>query len=191
MLKHRHHSRLKALRKEIGLTQADLAARSGVSYPYLLAVETGQRELSLSLAESIACATGVGPLWLLGTEGKASHPLTPTGGSYTRENFLSAFGKSEPLAEIDPNDEDSAETLRQSHQLTALMRAARRKRRFPVAAYFFRKMVSDTTRKLELDRIYRKELEHLRGPSARERREVAQRPPSDFRPPRRAFDLDE
>src|SRR5438046_2167714 len=48
--------RLKALRKEIQLTQEKLAARCGMSYPYILAVETGRLPLTSSLAEAVSCA---------------------------------------------------------------------------------------------------------------------------------------
>jgi transcriptional regulator with XRE-family HTH domain len=148
--------RLKALRKELNISQAKLAERSGVSYPYLLSVEIGQRALSLPLAETISCATGIGPMWLLGREGKISQPLTPTGRPYTLEYYVSAFEQhKEALKEINPDEQ--AEIGRQSRKLRAFMQAACRKRRFPLAIYFFDKMLTDSVKNLGLDHAYKVE----------------------------------
>ncbi|MEO6971787.1 MAG: helix-turn-helix transcriptional regulator, partial [Chthoniobacterales bacterium] len=53
------HKQLKAIRRKLGLTQMAAAAKLNVSYPYLLAVETGQRDLSARLARNITKAFGV------------------------------------------------------------------------------------------------------------------------------------
>ena len=56
---HTPHKQLKAIRKHLGITQRTAAAMLGVSYPYFLSVETGQRELSDPLAGRIARTFGV------------------------------------------------------------------------------------------------------------------------------------
>jgi DNA-binding XRE family transcriptional regulator len=53
------HSQLKKIRGILGITQMELAAMLGVSYPYLLSVETGQRDMSAQLARKISWLVGV------------------------------------------------------------------------------------------------------------------------------------
>jgi putative transcriptional regulator len=48
------HNKLKELRAEQGLTQADLAAKLGVSRQTVIAVESGRYDPSLPLAFAIA-----------------------------------------------------------------------------------------------------------------------------------------
>jgi predicted transcriptional regulator len=45
---------LKKIRSALGITQMKLAEMLGVSYPYLLSVETGQRDMSAQLARKIS-----------------------------------------------------------------------------------------------------------------------------------------
>src|SRR5438552_3820666 len=59
MSKHPPHHQLKAIRKLLGITQMRAAQLLGVSYPYFLSVETGQRKLSHPLAHKIAKTFGV------------------------------------------------------------------------------------------------------------------------------------
>ena len=59
MQTHKPHKQLKAIRARLGITQMQAAAMLGVSYPYLLSVETGQRELSGPLARKIRRTFGV------------------------------------------------------------------------------------------------------------------------------------
>jgi len=59
MSKHTPHKPLKTIRKQLGITQMRAAQLLGVSYPYFLSVETGQRDLSLPLANKIARTFGV------------------------------------------------------------------------------------------------------------------------------------
>jgi transcriptional regulator with XRE-family HTH domain len=150
MLKKHRHLRLKALRKIIGLTQQRLADRCGKSCAYIVAVETGRLGMSSSLAEAISYATGIAPGWLLG-QGKISEPVNVINMPYSREYFFFAFERrGGPLSELDPDGDESSEIHSRCHQLTRLMRAAYRKRRFPLALYLFRKMVNDMKAKLLL-----------------------------------------
>ena len=55
---HKPHRQLKAIRAALHITQMQLAEMLGVSYPYLLSVETGQRDMSEPLAQKLT--------WLLG-----------------------------------------------------------------------------------------------------------------------------
>src|SRR5215467_12050577 len=59
MRAHSPHKQLKTIRKRLGITQMRAAAMLGVSYPYLLSVETGQRALSRALARKIERTFGV------------------------------------------------------------------------------------------------------------------------------------
>jgi transcriptional regulator with XRE-family HTH domain len=49
------------LRKDRGVSQTDLAARAGISRPYLAQIESGKRKLSLNHQQVIASALGVSP----------------------------------------------------------------------------------------------------------------------------------
>lgn len=52
--------RLKTLRKEKGLSQEELAERSGLNRPYISGIEQGKRNVSLEVMEKLAKALGVG-----------------------------------------------------------------------------------------------------------------------------------
>lgn len=60
--------RLKTVRKEAGLTQKELASRSGVSQTIVSELETGENSSSKELVE-IAAVLGVEPLWLVKGKG--------------------------------------------------------------------------------------------------------------------------
>ncbi|MCK5384099.1 MAG: helix-turn-helix transcriptional regulator [Alphaproteobacteria bacterium] len=51
---------IKIVRKYRGMTQADLAKKSGISRPYLTEIETGKKDGSLRAMKSIADALDVG-----------------------------------------------------------------------------------------------------------------------------------
>jgi transcriptional regulator with XRE-family HTH domain len=57
--KYEPHQQLKTIRKKLGKTQKQLAEMLGVSYPYLLSVETGQRDMSGPLARKISWLFGL------------------------------------------------------------------------------------------------------------------------------------
>jgi transcriptional regulator with XRE-family HTH domain len=59
MAHHKPHKQLKIIRHRLHITQRRAAAMLGISYPYLLSVETGQRELSHALAAKITNTFGV------------------------------------------------------------------------------------------------------------------------------------
>ena len=50
---------VKILRKYRGMTQQDLAARAGISRPYLTEIETGKKDGSIRAIKSLAAALGV------------------------------------------------------------------------------------------------------------------------------------
>jgi transcriptional regulator with XRE-family HTH domain len=58
--------RIRELRKERGLTLADLAGKVGVSTPHMSEVERGKKNLNNHLLERISEALGVHPTQLLG-----------------------------------------------------------------------------------------------------------------------------
>jgi len=117
-----------------------------MSYPYIVAVETGRLPLTSSLAEALSCATGIAPNWLLG-EGRPSDPITPFGMSYTRDYFITNFQRRHIMPDaMDLDGDESREIHDRCHELTQLMRVAYRKRRFAVALYFLRKTFDDTAK---------------------------------------------
>jgi transcriptional regulator with XRE-family HTH domain len=54
-----------AMRAERGLARKDLAAASGVSYPYLSELENGIKNASMPMVVAIATALGVSPSAIL------------------------------------------------------------------------------------------------------------------------------
>jgi len=56
---------VKILRKWRGLTQADLAKKSGLSRPYLTEIETGKKTGSLKAMKNLAAVLGVDVSYLL------------------------------------------------------------------------------------------------------------------------------
>jgi transcriptional regulator with XRE-family HTH domain len=51
--------RLKTLRKEKGLSQEELAEKSGLNRPYISGIEQGKRNVSLEVIEKLAEALGI------------------------------------------------------------------------------------------------------------------------------------
>jgi transcriptional regulator with XRE-family HTH domain len=76
MPKHKYqpHHQLKAIRKTLQKTQKEFAKMLGVSYPYLLSVETGQRDMSESIARKISWLVGVSSSHLL--KNKRAKPMS-------------------------------------------------------------------------------------------------------------------
>src|SRR2546421_352347 len=131
--------RLKILRYEIGLTQQQLAARCGLSGSYIIAVENAQLSMSRSLAEAIAVATGIGPEWLLGNEGKTAEPLTPFGMRYTREYFRTVFDRKKWLRQdFDPDGDEAADINALCHEVSEVLRTAYAAGKLPLGLYFIK-----------------------------------------------------
>lgn len=55
-IKEKFGIRLKTLRKEKGLSQEELALKSGLNRPYISAIEKGKRNVSLEVMEKLAGA---------------------------------------------------------------------------------------------------------------------------------------
>jgi transcriptional regulator with XRE-family HTH domain len=153
------HLRLKKLRKIIGTTQRKLAEKCGVSYPYLLSVETGQRRMSEKLAKRISFATGVSKDWLMYALGTTDRPFDAYGTydekSWARHCRLDAckfpghdFGDvgDEMLISDDAIDE-----------LGVALRAAWRLGKFNVAALMLREFVKSMEADLKLADLMREE----------------------------------
>jgi pentatricopeptide repeat protein len=140
--------RLRTFRKLLKLTQAEFAARCGVSYPYILAVETGQRPVTEALAKRILFSTGLSPRWLLGKEGSNSKPLTLVGAFNVEESQRKR--KSALRMEVVPSEDQRADIHHLCHELTQLIEAASRKGQFGMAVYLFREMVDAMTSQLRL-----------------------------------------
>lgn len=95
-------SKIKRLRKERGLTQGDLADRSGVSFRAIQDIELGKRSPRSDTVEMLAQALGVQPGELLSTNGPSSHSLSATviQGPLTASDFASVIQR---LADVSPD----------------------------------------------------------------------------------------
>lgn len=58
-IKEKFGIRLKTLRKEKGLSQEELALKSGLNRPYISAIEKGNRNVSLEVMEKLAGAMDI------------------------------------------------------------------------------------------------------------------------------------
>ncbi|EOZ96153.1 DNA-binding protein [Indibacter alkaliphilus LW1] len=58
-IKEKFGIRLRTLRKEKGLSQEELADRSGLNRPYISGIEQGKRNVSLEVMEKLAGSLGV------------------------------------------------------------------------------------------------------------------------------------
>lgn len=68
--------RIAVLRKEMDLTQAELASKIGVSRPVMVKIENGQRIISLDEGEAISKALGISIDTLLNYEKKETEERT-------------------------------------------------------------------------------------------------------------------
>jgi transcriptional regulator with XRE-family HTH domain len=57
-------TRLRQLRRQRGMTQADLSRATGLDRTYISGVETGRRNVSLLAITTLAEGLGVHPSWL-------------------------------------------------------------------------------------------------------------------------------
>lgn len=87
--------RIKALRKELGLTQQEFADRLHVNNSAISNYEAGSRKLSNAMIASICREFGVSRVWLLSGEGEMFPPKT------RREALVEFFGR---LAVADADD---------------------------------------------------------------------------------------
>lgn len=58
-IKEKFGIRLRTLRKEKGLSQEELALKSGLNRPYISAIEKGKRNVSLEVMEKLAGAMDI------------------------------------------------------------------------------------------------------------------------------------
>lgn len=95
-------SKIKRLRKERGLTQGDLADRSGVSFRAIQDIELGKRSPRSDTVEMLAQALGVQPGELLSSTEPSSHSLSTTiiQGPLTASDFASVIQR---LADVSPD----------------------------------------------------------------------------------------
>jgi transcriptional regulator with XRE-family HTH domain len=107
---HTPHKQLKAIRARLGLTQMETAARLGVSYPYFLSVETGQRDLSAALAAKIQKTFGVARI-----QEKQQEPLIRNSNGklvpFTKDEYL-RYVHSSPSFWIDDDLGDSPRKIK-------------------------------------------------------------------------------
>ena len=144
------HERLKVLRKTLGFTQQQFAERVGVSYSYILAVETGQRPMSKKLAMLISIATGVSSVWMIGTFGSPAKPLNEMREPYTREYFEKHFGllksrvKDEDRMQDDLNHGDEGALIEDlCENVARLLRASHKIGRFWACRYLLTEMLEE------------------------------------------------
>jgi DNA-binding XRE family transcriptional regulator len=87
MAVYKPHNQLKAIRARLGIAQDKTAAMLGISYPYFISVETGQRDLSRPLAAKVAKTFGV-----VRIQGKDAEPIIRNSAGalvpFTQEEYL-------------------------------------------------------------------------------------------------------
>ena len=66
-------ARIRARRRELGLTQAQLAERLGVSFQQVQKYERGDNRVAASTLAGAAAALGASVAWLIGEEGGQTH----------------------------------------------------------------------------------------------------------------------
>jgi len=104
------HMQLKRIRAALNITQTQFAEMLHVSYPYLIAVETGQRDLSAELASKISWSVGVQSVRLRNKSAEpmvvdpASEKLVP----FSKQTFER---RKTELPTFAPNPLDPSETV--------------------------------------------------------------------------------
>lgn len=159
------HLRLKKLRKIIRMTQQKLAEKCGISYPYLLSVETGQRVMSEKLAKRISFATGVSKSWLLYELGTGDRPFDAYGTydekSWARHcQFDASRYPGEDFGDVGDEMLISNDAI---FELGAALRAAWRLGKFNVAALMVREFVQSMESDLKLTNLMNEE-RHVDAP---------------------------
>ena len=93
--------KIRRIRKERGLTQGDLADRSGVSFRSIQDIEASKRTPRSDTLEMLAQALGVQPGELLSSTEPSSHSLSTTviQGPLTASDFASVIQR---LADVSP-----------------------------------------------------------------------------------------
>jgi transcriptional regulator with XRE-family HTH domain len=165
-MKRNPHLRLKNLRKIIQITQQKLAEKCGISYPYLLSVETGQRVMSEKLAKRISFATGVSKSWLLYEPGTGDRPFD-TYGTYDEKSWARhcQFDASRyPGHDFGDVGDEMLISSDAIWELGAALRAAWRVGKFNVAALMVREFVNSMETDLKLTNIMNEE-RHVDVPS--------------------------
>jgi transcriptional regulator with XRE-family HTH domain len=163
MAKRAPHLRLKALRKITGDTQVKLSERCGISYPYLLAVETGQRAMSEKLAKRISYATGVSKDWLMYAPGTSETPQTFFFQEYTTDswkNHRQWEGNRFPQEDFGDVGDELMISDDQLFRLGAVLRAAWRRGKFSVAIMMLRDFIKSMEQDLNLAETVSEELRH-------------------------------
>jgi transcriptional regulator with XRE-family HTH domain len=154
MKKRAPNLRLKTVRKIVDDTQKEFARRIGVSYPYVLSVETGQRGMSRSLAELVLRATGVSPEWLLDESASPNSPISIFGKPYTAEVAKELMEKGRnPAVPVDPLGDESGQIDDLCQFLAELLRAAVRKGRYGVCRYYAQRLIAETRSNLGLENL--------------------------------------
>ena len=139
MSRHSPHKQLKAIRKQLHITQMRAAELLSVSYPYFLSIETGQRKLSEPLADKITKTFGVVNIGDKNAEPLIRDPDRKAFVPFTNERYL-AYTLKTPSFLVEDGQEIVTPTLddyaRCAH---ALLRAAAKQQKLrPVLLDFFR-----------------------------------------------------
>lgn len=86
-------SRLKAARRALGLTQAQLSARLGIDQGFLSRLESGGKRPSLDVLDALAKELGVSAAYLLGEEVELGQEATlPDSAEAVLQDYLTAAG---------------------------------------------------------------------------------------------------
>lgn len=151
--KHKPQIRLKALRKIIGgITQERFARLIGVSYPYFLAIETGQRGMTEALLKRVVVETGIAGEWLDGV-GSQTEPVDVDGRPYTQTVYLEWKESAKaPFDSVAPHYD--AKLQRGLWLVAQFLRAAARSGRFGPAMHLLQWAIDDSATSLGIaDRL--------------------------------------
>lgn len=113
---------LKKLRRERGLTQVELAKKSGVGQNMISMIEGGERELSSETALKLADSLDVEPVAFYLGDRISKLYVRIRAGEATKQDALNLAGRLYPILESEELTEDQEELL--SEALVALLKVA-------------------------------------------------------------------
>ncbi|MDC0325649.1 helix-turn-helix transcriptional regulator [bacterium] len=85
MVREKREHTIAVMRREVGLTQPDLAKLIGVNRVTISRIEIGRDPLSKAMADRISVQTGISPDWLFGED--LENPKTIDGGAFTEQTY--------------------------------------------------------------------------------------------------------
>lgn len=105
--------RLKQIMEEKGLSQIQLAIKSGVDQSHISRYLSGKYEPKSVQAQKMAHVLGVSPVWLMGIEGidRNDNPISPDKKPYSPKDIEQAIKLYEEYKKADPQIQKAVEVL--------------------------------------------------------------------------------